>query len=120
MNISGFGISSVEYSTGYAKKKETAKDRVLYSAPRKEVEEEKSKEQDTLPEREESGGSQTQIIVKPDGTRILMVTTRVCGMEATMSLKLSDQESMLHTPKMEEPAAMEADIPMTGNGAAVP
>ena len=105
MNILGFGISGGEYYTGYAKKKERASD-MAFSDPLERSEEEKVREQDVLSEKEdeaeESGGSQTQIVVKPDGSRVLMVTTRVCGMETTTSLKISDQTSLLHTASMSD------------------
>ena len=109
MNISGFGISSEKYYTDYARKKEKEQD-ITFVGLTEESEEEKVRQQDVLPEKEdekeESGGSQTQIVVKPDGSRVLMIITRVCGMETTTSLKIADQTSMLHTPKMEEQNVM--------------
>lgn len=118
MDISGFGISSTEYYAGYVRKKEKASD-MVFSGLLEEDEEEKTGGRDALPEKEEGepGSSQAQIVVKPDGTRVLMVTTRVCGMETTISLKLSDQESMLHMPKMGGFTAMEEDNPALGGGA---
>ena len=108
MNISGFGISGGQYYTGFVKRKEKGQDAVFADLPE---EDEKVRKQDALQEqedsREEAGGSQTQIVVKPDGSRVLMVTTRVCGMETTTSLKISDAGDMLHTPKMEGQDTME-------------
>ena len=109
MDISGFGISGGGYGAGYVRKKER-KD-VAFVSPPEESRQEKVREQDILLEKEdgkeEKGGSQAQIVVKPDGSRVLMVTTRVCGMETTTSLKISDPADMLHVPKMGEPEMME-------------
>lgn len=48
------------------------------------VEELKYKKED------ETKGSYSRILVKPDGSRVLVVTTKVGGMETTMSLKISE------------------------------
>ena len=44
-------------------------------------------------EKEESQ-TETDIIVKPDGSRVLVVTTNVGGMETTVSLKISEPTDM--------------------------
>lgn len=36
----------------------------------------------------------TQILVKPDGSRVLLVKVMVAGMQTTMSLKLSEETDM--------------------------
>lgn len=43
-----------------------------------------------------SKGSYSHILVKPDGSKVLMVTTRVGAMETTMSLKISETTDALH------------------------
>lgn len=115
MYISGFGISSREYDTGYGRKKEKASEMAFSGLP-EEGEEENARRQDALPEKEgmeeEGSDTQTRIVVKPDGSRVLMVMTRVGGMEATMSLKISDGESMLHNGDglYKEGALHDADV----------
>lgn len=42
----------------------------------------------------QESASDSQIIVKPDGSRVLIVTTRIGGMQTTMSLKISDPTDM--------------------------
>lgn len=55
--------------------------------------------------------SDSQIIVKPDGSRVLIVTTRIGGMQTTMSLKISDPTDapdLVHDP--EEGKMLHSDI----------
>lgn len=42
----------------------------------------------------EKAKTESDIIVKPDGSRVLVVTTRVGGMETTMSLEISKPTDM--------------------------
>lgn len=42
----------------------------------------------------EDGQTETQIIVKPDGSRVLLVNVKAVGMEITTSLKISDATDM--------------------------
>lgn len=51
---------------------------------------EQPKEQDTTTASIEEDGGDSHIIVKPDGTRILVITTKIGGLETQMSIKLSD------------------------------
>ena len=51
---------------------------------------EQPKAQDTTTAGIEEDSGDSHIIVKPDGTRILVLTTKVGGMETQMSIKLSD------------------------------
>lgn len=39
---------------------------------------------------EEESGTDSNIIVKPDGSKVLVVTMKIGGMESTMSIKISD------------------------------
>ncbi len=47
-------------------------------------------------DREETGdrSSKTNIIVKPDGSRVLVVTMNIGGMETNMSIKISEATDM--------------------------
>lgn len=56
-------------------------------------EEEMEKAEDEKEEMETSK-TDTDVIVKPDGSRVLMVTTKVCGMQTTMSLEISKPTAM--------------------------
>lgn len=64
---------------------------------------------DSAPENpeEESGKTDTQVVVKPDGSRVLMVTMRVGGMETSMSIKLSEPTDM---PNGEKGSEMSQDL----------
>lgn len=42
----------------------------------------------------ETSKTDTDIIVKADGSRVLLVTTNVCGMQTTMSLEISKPTAM--------------------------
>lgn len=42
----------------------------------------------------ETSKTDTDIIVKPDGSRVLLVTTEVCGMQTSMSLEISKPTAM--------------------------
>lgn len=46
--------------------------------------------------------TKTDIIVKPDGSRVLVITTNIGGMESTMSLELSGPTNMLNEAKMDD------------------
>lgn len=50
---------------------------------------EKMLEEYSASKESQEGGTNTNIIVKPDGSRILVVTTNIGGMETTMSLEIS-------------------------------
>lgn len=61
---------------------------------------EKAEEEKTQPSVKEAGqdneesGSKTNIIVKPDGSRVLMITMSFGGMETTMSIEISKPTEM--------------------------
>jgi hypothetical protein len=46
--------------------------------------------------------TKTDIIVKPDGSRVLVITTIIGGMESTMSLELSKPTNMLNEVKTDD------------------
>lgn len=52
---------------------------------------EQPKEQDTSTAAFEEGGGDMHVIVKPDGTRILVITTKVGDIEMQTSIKLSEE-----------------------------
>lgn len=63
------------------------------SAQNQEAVEEQEKAGDEKEEMEASK-TNTDIIVKPDGSRVLLVTTKVCGMQTSMSLEISKPTAM--------------------------
>lgn len=52
--------------------------------------------------KQQESKTDTDIIVKPDGSRVLLVTTRVCGMQTTMSLEISKPTAMQNDISEEE------------------
>ncbi len=52
--------------------------------------------------RQQESKTDTDIIVKPDGSRVLLMTTRVCGMQTTMSVELSKPTAMYNDISEEE------------------
>lgn len=63
------------------------------SEQNQEAVEEQEKADDKKTETEASK-TDTDIIVKPDGSRVLLVTTKVCGMQTSMSLEISGPTAM--------------------------
>ena len=51
---------------------------------------------------EEENKTDTQILVRPDGSRVLLVKVMVAGMETTMSLKLSEATKMQNDSHSQE------------------
>lgn len=51
---------------------------------------------------EEEGKTDTQILVRPDGSRVLLIKVMVAGMETTMSLKLSEATDMQNDSHFQE------------------
>lgn len=64
-------------------------------------------EQNTVVEQEEK--TKTEIVVKPDGSRVLVVTMAVGGMETTMSLEISKPTNELDNIRNEEQAAQKQE-----------
>lgn len=64
-------------------------------------------EQNTAVEQEEK--TKTEIVVKPDGSRVLVVTMAVGGMETTMSLEISKPTNELDNIRNEEQAAQKQE-----------
>ena len=52
----------------------------------------------------ETSETKTDIIVKPDGTRVLVITMKIGGMETTMSLKISKPTDILNETADQEAA----------------
>lgn len=64
--------------------------------------EETQESEEKKEEKKEEPKTDTDIIVKPDGSRVLLVTTRVCGMQTTMSLEISKPTAMYNNISEEE------------------
>lgn len=54
----------------------------------------------------EASKTDTKIIVKPDGSRVLLVTTKVCGMQTSMSLEISKPTAMQNSISEDESGYM--------------
>lgn len=61
---------------------------------------ESSKQKEDLAE--EGSKTDTQILVRPDGSRVLLIKVMVAGMETTMSLKLSEATKMQNDSHSQE------------------
>ncbi len=61
---------------------------------------ESSKQKEDLAEEESK--TDTQILVRPDGSRVLLIKVMVAGMETTMSLKLSEATKMQNDSHSQE------------------
>lgn len=62
---------------------------------------------------EQELASDSQIIVKPDGSRVLIVTTRIGGVQTTMSLRISDPTdapNQVHHHEREGTMSLQSDI----------
>lgn len=59
---------------------------------------------DKVPEQEESE-TKTEIIVKPDGSRVLVITTVTGGLETTMSLEIAKPQDGVFCPEDTEAEA---------------
>lgn len=73
------------------------KDEGYEALTEKAEEAEKEKTQPSVKETgqdNEESGSKTNIIVKPDGSRVLMITMSLGGMETTMSIEISKPTEM--------------------------
>ena len=69
---------------------------------------ESSKQKEDLAEEESK--TDTQILVRPDGSRVLLIKVMVAGMETTMSLKLSE------ATEMQNDSHSQAQEPVEGSG----
>ena len=98
MNISGLGNLYDRTSETYRSSKYDAQSFAEYmdkmnenkgnvsDMPVKESAEEKSDDKKDMPEEEET---RTEIVVRPDGSKVLMITVTVGGQEAVTSVELS-------------------------------
>lgn len=69
---------------------------------------ESSKQKEDLTEEESK--TDTQILVRPDGSRVLLIKVMVAGMETTMSLKLSEATDMQNDSHPEEQEVSEDSV----------
>ena len=76
MNIGG--IRTGNYFTGYEKKQTQSSAAVKFVMPKERREDPKN-----------DAGTKSDIVVKPDGSRVLVMTMNVGGMTATTSLEIS-------------------------------
>lgn len=63
---------------------------------------ERTEETQESQEKKQESKTDTDIIVKADGSRVLLMTTRVCGMQTTMSVELSKPTAMQNDISGEE------------------
>lgn len=76
-------------------------------AEEKKQEIHKRMNENTVPEQTQQNETESDVVVKPDGSRVLVVTMNIRGVASTMSMKLSDPTIMpndiaRHTEKYEE------------------
>lgn len=57
--------------------------------------------------KEEESKTDTQILVRPDGSRVLLIKVMVAGMETTVSLKLSEATKMQNDSHFQEEESVE-------------
>ncbi len=118
MNVQGLGSRWVDFN-GYSitKKKDIsgrgAQGEVFPGIGRQDADasDEACQASDVSGREKQESTSDSQIIVKPDGSRVLIVTTRIGGMQTTMSLKISDPTDapdQVHNP--EEGKLLQSDI----------
>lgn len=81
---------------------EVYKDTVLADEP-----DLKGKDTERAEEEKEDAKTETDIIVKPDGSRVLVMTMQIGGMKTMMSLKISEPTDMPNDSIGKEAAAME-------------
>lgn len=67
-------------------------------------------EKTTHKNKKEEAKTDTEIIVKPDGSRVLIVTTDIGGMKTTMSLEISKPTDMPNESNQENNDNLEQDI----------
>ncbi len=66
-------------------------------------------------ENQEKTDSKTNIIVKADGSRVLMITTKIGGMESVMSLEISKPTDMQNNSNFSNKLINESDVDVTKN-----
>lgn len=100
MNING--INAMQYQKMYEAKRKKGNNEKGFGSmlPKEAAETEEIESSDMATKNtEETEGVQksqtkTDIIVRPDGSRVLVVTTTIGGMQTNMSLKISDATDM--------------------------
>ncbi len=66
-------------------------------------------------ENQEKTDSKTNIIVKADGSRVLMITTKIGGMESVMSMEISKPTDMQNNSNFSNKSINKPDVDMTKN-----
>ena len=66
-------------------------------------------------ENQEKTDSKTNIIVKADGSRVLMITTKIGGMESVMSLEISKSTDMQNNSNFSNKLINKSDVDVTKN-----
>ena len=89
-------LQDYSYSNVYAKKEGDNKKVDSVSPIFKEMKDKEAEKSKKAKEKkdDETEDSSSQIIVKPDGSRVLIITTKVGGMETNMSIKISEPTYM--------------------------
>lgn len=64
---------------------------------------------------QEKTDSKTNIIVKADGSRVLMITTKIGGMESVMSLEISKPTDMQNNSNFSNKLINKSDVYVTKN-----
>ena len=75
------------YNRGNQKNRDITESRKKFSLEKPE--EQREREKKSISEENITSETDTDIIVKPDGSRVLVVTVHTGGMETTMSLEIS-------------------------------
>jgi len=92
MKIGFDGIGMDRYQTGvYADKKDRQLQKRTGFA---NIYEDAVSEEEPASEEKEEAKTETDIIVKPDGSRVLVMTMHIGGMKTMMSLKVSEPTDM--------------------------
>ncbi|MCI9527841.1 MAG: hypothetical protein HFH37_13245 [Lachnospiraceae bacterium] len=116
MNIKG--ISPVSYPLAYGMEKE-GKDKSANSYPVPKVPKEESEKtaatkklslMDIYNREKSNSKTSSDIIVKPDGSRVLVVTMSIGGMETTMSLEISKPTDMPNASRQEDVGGLQEDM----------
>lgn len=100
-----YGVSEYYLSTMKKPESKTWKssnvsfDDLISIKPTEKIEEKKQQKEERLdtetePKQRSQSDTDSEIIVKPDGSRVLVVTMNLRGMSSTMSLKISDPTTM--------------------------
>ncbi|HEX3077820.1 MAG TPA: hypothetical protein VHQ24_13235 [Lachnospiraceae bacterium] len=87
MNIAGYGQTNFDY---YVQQRDTRKGNMESEKKSPSNRFEDSISDIRKKKSDSASDTDSNIVVKPDGSKVLVVTTKVGGMETTMSIKLSE------------------------------